>query len=80
MVVHRPMPGQAAREHLRGPEISLYGRPSPDGHLLAFMAMDGVLTQVAIMKPETGNWSIFEVYSGRWQVKFAASSMLPEPL
>src|SRR5206468_7835737 len=30
----------------------------PDGHLLAFEAFDRGITQVAVMKPETGNWSI----------------------
>ena len=33
-------------------------RPSPDGHLLAFEAMIDGLTQVAVMKPESANWSI----------------------
>ncbi len=43
---------------LGGPEMALDPRLSPDGHLLAFQAMDRGLTQVAVMKPETGNWSI----------------------
>src|SRR5262245_17562775 len=43
---------------LGGPEIALDPRESPDGHLLAFQAFDHGLTQVAVMKPETSNWSI----------------------
>ena len=33
-------------------------RLSPDGHLLAFEAMVDGLTQIAVMKPESGNWSV----------------------
>jgi predicted Ser/Thr protein kinase len=43
---------------LGGPDMSLNPRISPDGHLLAFQAIDRGLTQVAVMKPESGNWSI----------------------
>ncbi len=41
-----------------GSEMALFPRVSPDGHLLAFLAMDHGLTQVAVLKPETGNWTI----------------------
>src|SRR5487761_2126207 len=41
---------------LGGPEVAFRARPSPDGQLLAFYAIDGGYTQVAVMKPETGNW------------------------
>jgi WD40 repeat protein len=43
---------------LGGPEKALNPRLSPDGNLLAMQAMVGDLTQVAVMKPESGNWSI----------------------
>jgi predicted Ser/Thr protein kinase len=43
---------------LAGPEIALDPRPSPDGRLLAFQAIERGLTQVAVMTPESGNWSI----------------------
>jgi len=43
---------------LAGPEMALDPRVSPDGHLIAFEAFDRGLTQVAVMKPETGNWSM----------------------
>ena len=45
-------------EILGGPEMALDPRLSPDGSLLAFEAMDDGLSQVAVMKPETGNWSM----------------------
>ena len=43
---------------LGGPEMALNPRVSPDGHLLAFEAMVDGLTQIAVMKPESGNWSV----------------------
>ena len=41
---------------LGGPEIALCPRMSPDGSTLAFIVMEGNMTQVAVMKPESGNW------------------------
>jgi hypothetical protein len=43
-------------ELLGGPDVAQNPRPSPDGHLLAFVAADtdGVM-QVWVMKPESGN-------------------------
>ena len=43
---------------LGGSEAALNPRLSPDGHLLAFQAMVDGLTQIAVMKPESGNWSV----------------------
>jgi eukaryotic-like serine/threonine-protein kinase len=43
---------------LGGPEVAFRPRPSPDGQLLAFYAIEDGYTQVAVMKPETGNWSM----------------------
>ena len=43
---------------LAGPEIALDPRPSPNGQLLAFQAIEQGLTQVAVTTPESGNWSI----------------------
>jgi hypothetical protein len=41
---------------LGGPELSTIPRPSPDGHLLAFVAKDSDdVMQVWVMKPESGN-------------------------
>ena len=43
---------------LGGPELVMDPRISPDGKTLAFQAMVGGLFQVAVMKPETGNWTV----------------------
>ena len=43
---------------LGGSEIALNPRLSPDGHLLAFEAIVDGLAQIAVMKPESGNWSV----------------------
>ncbi len=45
-------------ELLGGPEIALLPRLSPGGNLLAFVAFEGTETQVAVMKPESGNWTL----------------------
>ena len=50
---------------LGGPGIALNPRTSPDGNLLAMLAMVGDLTQVAVMKPESGNWSILTHHRDR---------------
>jgi predicted Ser/Thr protein kinase len=42
---------------LGGPEVTMCPRLSPDGHTLAFQAMLEGLTQVAVMRPETGDWT-----------------------
>jgi dipeptidyl aminopeptidase/acylaminoacyl peptidase len=43
---------------LGGPSLALGPRISPDGKTLAFQAMVGGLLQVAVMKPESGNWTV----------------------
>jgi hypothetical protein len=43
---------------LGGPEIAMTPRISPDGHTLAFLAMERGVTQIAVMKPDTGNWTV----------------------
>jgi predicted Ser/Thr protein kinase len=43
---------------LGGSAVALGPRISPDGQLLAFQAMVDSLTQVAVMKPESGNWTV----------------------
>ena len=53
-----PSPAQWSGVMLGGPEIAMGPRISPDGHLLAFQAMIDGQTQLALMKPETGNWSV----------------------
>jgi hypothetical protein len=58
LVAPAPKPTNWSGALLGGPEIAFRPRPSPDGHLLAFYAVDQGYTQVAVMKPETGNWSM----------------------
>lgn len=41
-----------------GPNVAFGPRISPDGHILAFQAMIGNLTQVAVASPDTGNWTL----------------------
>jgi len=53
---------------LGGPTIALGPRISPDGRMLALQAMVEGLTQVAIMKPETGNWIVLTRARQRGQV------------
>jgi eukaryotic-like serine/threonine-protein kinase len=43
---------------LGGPEIAMDPRISPDGRTLAFQAMVANNTQVAVMKPQTGDWQV----------------------
>jgi Tol biopolymer transport system component len=42
---------------LGGGEVTMCPRISPDGHILAFQAMVEGLTQVAVMRPESGDWT-----------------------
>ncbi len=55
---------------LGGPDMALNPRLSPDGHLLAIQAMVDGLTQVAVMKPESGNWSVLTRRRDRGAVTF----------
>jgi len=43
---------------LGGPDVSFNPRISPDGHLLAFLAKVDGLSQVVMMKPGTGSWTV----------------------
>jgi eukaryotic-like serine/threonine-protein kinase len=43
---------------LGGPAGALGPRISPDGHTIAFGAMVDGQTQLAVLKPETGNWTV----------------------
>jgi Tol biopolymer transport system component len=51
-----------------GPAVAWGPRISPDGQLVAFLAMDDGLTQVAVMKPDTGNWTLLTRDRTRGQV------------
>ncbi len=45
-------------ERLGGSAVAMGPRISPDGQLLAFQAMVNGITQVAVLKPASGNWTI----------------------
>ena len=51
-------PIEWAANRLGGAEVAMGPRVSPDGQLVAFLAMVDGMTQVAVMKPETGNWTV----------------------
>jgi eukaryotic-like serine/threonine-protein kinase len=51
-------PQEWAGTRLGGPAIVLNPRISPDGQLLAFGTVVDGLTQVAVMKPDSGNWTV----------------------
>ena len=56
---------------LGGPALALDPRVSPDGQMLAMQAMQAMvngLTQVAVMKPESGNWMVLTRERRRGQV------------
>jgi eukaryotic-like serine/threonine-protein kinase len=54
---------------LGGPQYAMGPRISPDGHTLAFLAFVGELTQVAVMKPESGDWTVLTHNSDRGFVR-----------
>jgi hypothetical protein len=43
---------------LGGSSVAFGPRVSPDGHTVAFQAMVDNLTQVAVMNPDSGNWTV----------------------
>ncbi|HXH48489.1 MAG TPA: winged helix-turn-helix domain-containing protein [Terriglobia bacterium] len=43
---------------LPGPTISFFPRVSPDGRLVAFVALVDNIAQVAVMDPSSGNWTV----------------------
>ena len=51
-------PAQWRGERLGGSTVALGPRVSPDGQTLAFQAMVDGQTQVAVMTPQSGNWTI----------------------
>ena len=53
-----PLPPVWTGVMLGGPETAVMPRISPDGHTLAFTALVAGQTQVAVMRPEAGNWSV----------------------
>ena len=53
---------------LGGPEVAMTPRLSPDGHTLAFLAMVNRQTEVGIMKPDAGDWSLLTHHPERGSV------------
>jgi hypothetical protein len=51
-------PPEWTAARLGGPEIGMSPRVSPDGHLVAFIAMVDGQTQVAVMKPGAAAWTV----------------------
>jgi eukaryotic-like serine/threonine-protein kinase len=51
-------PTEWQAERLGGPPVAWGPRVSPDGKLLAFQALLNGITQVGIMTPESGDWSL----------------------
>jgi hypothetical protein len=52
------VPERWTGERLGGPTIAMLPRVSPDGQLIAFQAMVEGQTQIAVMKPGTGSWTV----------------------
>jgi Tol biopolymer transport system component len=74
LLFHTPEPLSRTGVMLGGPEMALNPRLSPDGSLIAFQAFESGLTQAAVMKPETGNWSILTHNRGRGTINSVAWS------
>jgi eukaryotic-like serine/threonine-protein kinase len=56
----RPAPPAAVWKGtwMGGPDFVLYPQLSRDGRMVAFSAMVGAQSQVGVMKPESGNWTV----------------------
>ena len=52
------VPEQWTGTDLGGPKVVLNPRISPDGQLLAFTTVVDGLTQIAVMRPGTANWTV----------------------
>src|SRR5262249_43310092 len=60
---------------LDGPVVPFEPRISPDGQLLAFVVMEDGQTQVGVMKPDTGNWTLLTHDRTRGQMSTVAWSL-----
>ena len=54
----QPRPLEWHGDRLSGPPVGIVPRVSPDGQTLAFQVFVDGLTQVAVMKPQTGAWAV----------------------
>jgi serine/threonine protein kinase len=62
---------------LGGPSVVLNPRVSPDGQLVAFATSVDNLSQVAVMKPESGNWTVLtrdRTQGLTWAISWAPDS------
>ncbi|MBZ5538575.1 MAG: serine/threonine-protein kinase [Acidobacteriia bacterium] len=65
----RPSPERKwTGELLGGSSVAFGPRISPDGQILAFQAMVNGLNQVAVMKPDSGNWTVLTHDRSRGQI------------
>ena len=61
-----PVPPTWAGQRLGLPDRGMGPRISPDGSLLAFQAMVGAVTQVAVMKPDSGDSRVLTHQTTGW--------------
>ena len=73
-LTHEPPAPRWAAVRLGGPEMAGNPRLSPDGHVMAFQAMVNGNTQLAVMKPESGNWNLLTRQSNLGNVSYVAWS------
>jgi hypothetical protein len=73
-LMHEPPAPRWSGVRLGGPAIAGNPRLSPDGHVLAFQAMVDGNTQVAVMKPESGNWNLLTRERNQGNVGYVAWS------
>ena len=66
--------GQWTLEQLGGPTVAMHPRVSPDGKTIAFAAMVGGTTQLAVLSPETGDWRVLTTDTTQGAVNVAAWS------
>jgi eukaryotic-like serine/threonine-protein kinase len=71
---HGPTAPRWSAVRLGGPEIAGNPRLSPDGHVLAFQAMVDGNTQLAVMKPESGNWNVMTREHNQGNVSYVSWS------
>jgi len=73
-LAHEPPAQRWSAVRLGGQEIAGNPRLSPDGHVLAFQAMVDGNTQLAVMKPESGNWNLLTRERNQGNVSYVSWS------
>src|ERR1051326_4252094 len=63
-----PAPDVWSSLPLGGPDVSMTPRLSPDGRTLAFLAIVDRQSEVAIMKPDAGDWFVLTRHSERGSI------------